>query len=342
MRKPNGFGSIKKLSGNRRRPYVYVVTRPDGKRQAIQYFTNQTEAEIFQADYVKEHFHRSLPGHKATFSELYYRWLPVHIADIEPSQSTIDNYHNSFRHCVALQEMPVAELKFMHFQQVIDAMKKERLSYSSVKKVRSMISLVLNYGIEYEVVSVNYAPLLKLGKNKPVKPHHPFTRQAINRIWSVADLPGADAVLILLYTGMRCGELLALEKRNVNLRTRIFRITHSKTASGIRTIPIHSRILPFVLARMQLPGKWLLCNESGQPYSYASFCAMWEKVMAACNVRGHTTHDCRHTVATLLDNAGANEAAKKRILGHAGSGVTEAVYTHKNLLQLRKTIQLLK
>ena len=69
---------------------------------------------------------------------------------------------------------------------------------------------------------------------------------------------------------------------------------------------------------------------------------MWEKVMAACNVRGHTTHDCRHTVATLLDNAGANEAAKKRILGHAGSGVTEAVYTHKSLLQLRKTIQLLK
>ena len=221
-------------------------------------------------------------------------------------------------------------------------MKKERLSFSSLKKVRSLISLVLNYGIEYEVVSVNYAPLLKLGKNKPVKPHHPFTRQAINRIWNVSDLPGADAVLILLYTGMRCGELLALEKRNVNLRTRIFRITHSKTASGIRTIPIHSRILPFVLARMQLPGKWLLCTESGRPYSYASFCSMWEKVMAACNVRGHTTHDCRHTVATLLDNAGANEAAKKRILGHAGSGVTEAVYTHKNLLQLRKTIQLLK
>ena len=34
---------------------------------------------------------------------------------------------------------------------------------------------------------------------------------------------------------------------------------------------------------------------------------------------GHTTHDCRHTVATLLDNAGANETAKRRILGHAGA-----------------------
>lgn len=342
MRKPNGFGSIKKLSGNRRRPYVYVITGPDGKRQALAYFENQTEAEIYQLDYVKEHYHRSLPGHKVTFAELFFRWLPVHIADIEPAQSTIDNYHNSFRHCAVLQEMPVAALKFKDFQEVIDRMKKERLSYSSLKKVRSMISLVLSFGIQYELVMTNYAPLLKLGKNKPVKPHHPFTRQAINRIWQHADLPGADAILILLYTGMRCGEMLALAKKDVNLRIKVFRITKSKTASGIRTIPIHSRIFPFVLARMQLPGKTLIADDTGRPYSYARFCSLWDKVMAACNIRHHTTHDCRHTVATLLDNAGANEAAKKRILGHAGSGVTEAVYTHKNLLQLRKTIQLLK
>lgn len=104
MRKPNGFGSIKKLSGNRRRPYIYVITGPDGKRQALAYFENQTEAEIYQADYVKEHFHRSLPGHKVTFAELFYRWLPVHVADIEPARSTIDNYHNSFRHCAVLRE----------------------------------------------------------------------------------------------------------------------------------------------------------------------------------------------------------------------------------------------
>ena len=342
MRKPNGFGSIKKLSGNRRRPYVYVITRPDGRREPVEYFVTQAEAEIYQLDYVKEHYHRSLPGHKVTFAELFFRWLPVHIADIEPAQSTIDNYHNSFRHCSALQEMPVAALKFKDFQEVIDRMKKERLSYSSLKKVRSMISLVLSFGIQYELVTTNYAPLLKLGKNKPVKPHHPFTRQAINRIWQHADLPGADAILIMLYTGMRCGEMLALAKKDVNLRIKVFRITKSKTASGIRTIPIHNKIFPFVLARMQLPGKTLIADNAGCPYSYARFCSLWDKVMAACNIRHHTTHDCRHTVATLLDNAGANEAAKKRILGHAGSGVTEAVYTHKNLLQLRKTIQLLK
>ena len=65
-------------------------------------------------------------------------------------------------------------------------------------------------------------------------------------------------------------------------------------------------------------------------------------VMHRIRADGHTTHDCRHTVSTLLDNAGANETAKRRILGHAGGDITERVYTHKGLRQLRKCIELLK
>ena len=53
----------------------------------------------------------------------------------------------------------------------------------------------------------------------------------------------------------------------------------------------------------------------------------------------HTTHDCRHTLATLLSNADVNEVAKKRILGHSGGNITDSVYTHKNLHQLRKAIE---
>lgn len=83
MRKPNGYGSIKKLSGNRRRPFVFVVSE-SGRQKPVAYFTNQIDAEIFQADYNKIHRHRSLPGHQITLSELYHRWLPAHVADTSP------------------------------------------------------------------------------------------------------------------------------------------------------------------------------------------------------------------------------------------------------------------
>ena len=59
---------------------------------------------------------------------------------------------------------------------------------------------------------------------------------------------------------------------------------------------------------------------------------------ARCN---HRMHECRHTCATWLDDKGANKLAIKRILGHATQDITDGVYTHKSLHQLKKAIDLL-
>ena len=205
-----------------------------------------------------------------------------------------------------------------------------------------MISLLEKYASKIELTNKSYAPLLSIGKNKAIRPHKPFSRQKINRLWQHVGEPGVDTVLILLYTGMRVGEMLALQKSDVNMRQHYIRITKSKTEAGIRIIPIHHRITPLIDARMRTPGIPLIANDNGNEYSYGSYCILWRQVMHLIHAEGHTTHDCRHTVATLLDNAGANETAKRRILGHAGGDVTERVYTHKNIRQLRKCIELLK
>lgn len=341
MRNPNGYGCIKKLSGKRRRPFVFVVSDA-GRQRPIQYFATQVEAEIYAADYNKVHRNTSLADHKLTFEELYHRWLSRHIADTNPSASAICGYKNAFRHCSVLHKTPYVGIRYSDYQHIIDDMRKSGLSYSSVKKVRSLISLMESYAGKIEAGGKNYAALLSLGRNRSVHPHKPFSRQKINRLWNVLDSPGADTVLILLYTGMRVGEMLALLKSDINQRQQLIRITRSKTEAGIRTIPIHHRIQPLIIARMQSPGTYLITDQEGKPYSYSRYCDMWRRIMRVIHADGHTTHDCRHTVATLLDNAGANETAKRRILGHAGGDVTERVYTHKNLRQLRKCVELLK
>ena len=341
MRNPNGYGCIKHLSGHRRRPFVFVVT-DEGRQRPVEYFTNLVDAQIFQADYHRAHHHRSLPGHKITFAELYHRWLPRHTEDTQPSQSTLDSYRNAYQHLSTLHIMPVEDLRYADYQRVIDDMRHHGLSYSSVKKVRSLISLLLKYADKIELSTTNYAPLLSIGRNRPVRPHHTFSRQKINRLWATVGCPDVDSVLILLYTGMRCGEMLQLQKSDVHLRQRYIRITRSKTAAGIRIIPIHHRIAPLIEARMASPGDALICDDTGHPYNYSRYCTIWRAVMHRIRADGHTTHDCRHTVATLLDNAGANETAKRRILGHSDGDITERVYTHKGLRQLRKCIELLK
>ena len=209
MRKPNGYGSIKRLSGCRRRPFVFVVSEA-GRQRPVEYFASQIEAEIFAADYNKLHHNTSLADHKMTFAELYHRWLSRHIADTAPAASAIGGYRNAFQHCSVLHGMIYTGIKYSDYQRIIDDMRRAGLSYSSVKKVRSLISLMESYASKIEAGGKTYAALLTLGRNRPVHPHKPFSRQKINRLWAKVDQPGVDTVLILLYTGMRVGEMLQL------------------------------------------------------------------------------------------------------------------------------------
>lgn len=341
MRKPNGYGSIKKLSGNRRRPFVFVISE-NGKRKAIEYFPTQIEAEIYAADYNKKHFNKSLSSHQITFNELYYRWLNFYLDKYQLSSSTICSYKVAFKHCLSLHEMAIKDIKYYHLQTVIDDVKHKGLSYSSRKKVRSLLSLMFKFAIIMEYSNKNYANLLNLGKNKTLRPHKVFSRQKINKLWQNVDKPNVDTVLILIYSGMRVGELLALTKDNVYLRQKYIRITKSKTNAGLRDIPVHEKLLPLIKERMQSSGKYLITDSKGNSYTYSSYCTLWDKVMLIINGKHHRTHDCRHTCATMLNNADANENAVRRLLGHSTGDITDIVYTHKNLKQLRKAINKLK
>ena len=49
MKNPNGYGTIKKLSGNRRRPFVFMVSI-NGKQKAMGYFPRKLEALAFQVE----------------------------------------------------------------------------------------------------------------------------------------------------------------------------------------------------------------------------------------------------------------------------------------------------
>jgi integrase len=133
---------------------------------------------------------------------------------------------------------------------------------------------------------------------------------------------------------MRASELINLKSTDINRKQRYLKVTSSKTKAGIRIIPIHHRIWPFIESR--LSNKWII-----EERNYVSLSNSFKLAMKAINAK-HTPHDCRHSFATRLDDIGANYNAKRLLLGHASSNVTDGVYTHKSLRQLRKAIEMLK
>lgn len=52
----------------------------------------------------------------------------------------------------------------------------------------------------------------------------------------------------------------------------------------------------------------------------------------------HIPYETRHTFAAMLDNKNINSKIKKLLLGHSSNDVTEKVYTHKTIEQLREAV----
>ena len=305
---------IQKVKGACKRPYVVY--------SVVGYYATYDEA-VDALQQIRQ---------SPTLTNVYEMWLPSHAKSV--STNTLNNYGSAFAHLVSIHDVTMSDITYLQLQLIIDHMLSSGLSYSSCKKVRTLISQLFDYAIINGWCTTNYAKFLNLGHNKPVRPHKPFTTQSINRLWRLGS-PLHDIPLILLYTGMRASELINLKARDVNRKQRTLKITSAKTKSGIRTIPIHDRIWPIIEHRLNTIYVVQECR------TYSSLSREFDKAMRAINSK-HTTHDCRHTFATRLDNEGANYNAKRLLLGHASGNVTDGVYTHKPLGQLRKAIKLLK
>lgn len=340
MKLPNNFGSVVKLSGNRRRPFMVRKTigytdsgRPIQK--SLGYFDTYSAAVAFLENYNRRSLTEA-PG--ISLLQLYRQWLPRQQERV--GASALEGYRTSLIHLRPIVAISIDSLKFHDVQACFDNMHDRngnRVGYATKKKARTLLNRLLQYGRINELIpgDINFGKDLDIGINTPIRPHSRFTRQQINKVWK-STMPEKDIVLLLLYTGMRISELLNLKKKNVKLRSKYFDITQSKTAAGIRIIPIHDSILPLVINLMMIPGKYLIpdCR------TYATGADRFNKVMKALKIK-HSPHDCRHTVRSILNEKDANQAAIDRLLGHCSKSIGDAVYTHVRLPQLRKTLRLL-
>lgn len=267
-----------------------------------------------------------------TLRQLFNEWLPIHSQSI--SRSAVNSYHIAFKHISNIADMPITDIHFQHLQNVIDSMHVKGISYSSCKKVRTLLNQLFNYAIIKDYPITNYAQHLNLGPNKPTIKRRVFTRQQINKLWAI-DTSYSRMILILLYTGLRIGELLNLRRQDINRRSSYLIVRRSKTKAGEgRIIPIHHRIMPII--------EQLYINSDDYLFtiSYTTFRKHFQDIMKQLNCK-HTIHDTRHTFASLLD-AVAPPNTLRSLLGHKQGDITTRVYTHKAIRELRKAIELLK
>ncbi len=341
MKNANGFGSVYKLSGKRRNPWVARKTTGwtfDEQKQKsypiykfIGYYPTRQEALTALVEYNKNPY--DLENNTITFADVYEKWSDIHFPKV--SDSNIKGYRATFKLCESIKDMRFIEIKLDHLQAVVDQSGKNT---PTLKKLKNMFGLMYDYAVIHEIVSrdkreiVRYVDVSKAG-NPNARDRKPFKRKDIELLWSLSEGNAyISIILILIYTGLRISELLDLKKEDVHLSERWFYVKESKTESGIREVPISEKIVPFFEFWQAHDCAYLICTEDNKQFKYRNYYdAYWKPIMDAVNLENHTPHDTRHTCISLLTEAGVDERIIKKIVGHKGQGITEAVYTHLDL-----------
>lgn len=145
-----------------------------------------------------------------------------------------------------------------------------------------------------------------------------------------------EVAAILLFTGMRVNELLKMKTENVNLEEN-YMIGGSKTKAGKkRIIPISKHIRPIIEKLCKQENEYLVVNHIDKQLPYSNFRDWWLKR----DLVVHTIHETRHTFVSIANTLNMNKVAIQRIVGHSPDGVTNKVYTHKDIDELLKEMSI--
>ena len=195
--------------------------------------------------------------------------------------------------------------------------------------------------MKHEIVDKDYAALCNsVKKTTPSKEKIPFSKEEIEKLWDNLKYPCVDMVLIGIYSGWRPQELAILKKSDIDLENRTMFGGIKTDAGKNRYVPIHDKIYDLIKNRYDNCSNTLFEEEDGD-LTYDKYRTRFKNVMKKLNMN-HTPHETRHTFITLGKAVGMDEYAIKLIVGHVIEDITEKVYNHRTLNQLRTEINKIK
>ena len=349
MKNANGSGSVTLVKGRRRKKYLARVTvgmtvSDDGKliqeRKSLGYFSTQAEArkalELFQTNPL-------IFQEDSTFEDVFLKWSEKRFESL--SDSAIRRYRAAFKRSALLHTLKMRDIQAYALQKVVD---EQDVSLDMKKAMVQMYHGMFKFAIANQLVptGLNPAEFVTLpASEEPKQKHVRFSKEDVAALFDHADDPNVQIVLMLIYTGVRPGELIALEKKDVHIEDRWFHIDHGKTVNAVRDVPIHPAILGFFQDKMEEPGDHLISRFDGKPYVFDRDRNMfrervWEPALQLagvyeCEGGVHRPHDCRHTFTSLWKGQKLDEAIRRKIQGHAGQGVGERVYMLPDIEDLK-------
>ncbi len=361
-----GEGSIGKRADGRWEAKILV----NGKRKSF-YGKSEQEARKKLREFKEKLVRGEKECKKIKVSVYFEEWL-LDTQKGKLKASSYDRLERTYRNHIknTVGTYQLGNLKTKDCQKLINE-KAEVLSYSSTKKIYEALNSCLKYAEKVEDINRNPMLAVELPSQrnfkKQTKEIRIPTKEEMNRILevtfakysnhkSIYKLPYANGIVIIVNTGLRVGELLALkwdkvdfekktmkiecsvsevlDREKTEVQKRVLLVSDTKTKNGKRTVFLNQKVI-IALKQLQdyykeknIVSPYVICNDKGDIVNYRNLKRSFDKIILKAKVEPMGLHSLRHYFASvcLSHEIGAFELS--RMLGHGKVSVTLDTYGH--------------
>jgi len=380
LRREKGTGSVYQTKDGKWHGVYEVGGRDENNHRKTKSFIGKTELEVRkkmkawsteQAKYSSENIRNM------TLKTYITNWLEVYKEpSLKPNsykrlKCSVDTYV-----IPAIGHITIGNLSTDDVQSMINSMTKQtspQLSFSSIKKVRDAINSCLQDGVDKGDFERNVCTAVKLpsvDKRKPAKEIRVFTndeKKAIvtecKRVYSNGKpvYHHGYMYILILNTGMRLGEALALKWSNVDFNSKTIHIDSTlirvkdgpkktkltvqetpKTSSSIRDIPLNKTAITALQELKATDSKTFVAeSKPNTPIIPENFEKTFYRILANCDIPKAGCHAMRHTFASDLFEKGVDLKTISTLLGHSSIAVTANIYISVRPKVLTESVTLL-
>lgn len=254
----------------------------------------------------------------------------------------------------SISNIATANVTTLDVQRYINKLVEQGYARTTILKQYRLLTAYFTYATREQVI--DYSPVLSVAmpkedavlKKKKVPEAYTVPQQKkLMAVLSSGERPEYDAMILMLESGMRIGEALALTWNDINWNRRAVTISKTvirdrdgsckvqaspKSESSNRTIPLSTR------AYALLERRYAEAGDDDEPIFTApgttdivTYNAMKYYGVKACKQAGvpyYGMHVFRHTFATNCYHKGCDVKLLSKMLGHASAAITYNVYIH--------------